>query len=224
MDPVFYIHIGIPKTATTTIQRFFTDHREILRKRGILYPSSVASSDGHSELHRALSLAVEPESVPRMSGLPSRLVGTDVVGMLFDEVASTGAKIIILSAESLAYMKRPLALRLALKSYPVRILLYLRRQDSFLASYYNQIIKSRLYAASFEEFLQQCAANRIAIGQKFSSLELCDYSRFLDLWADAFGRSNILPGIYEDFDVPNGAAAILRDFANKVGIDIRDLS
>jgi hypothetical protein len=218
--PVFYIHIGVPKTATTTIQSFFTMHRDALLQRGVLYPKSIANSDGHSELHRALSAALEPDSVPWLDGLRKHMENRNVIASLFEEAARTEAKTVVLSAESLAFMRRPETLRRALAPYSARILVYLRRQDNFLASFYNQMIKSRLYAATFDEFLQQHADGAIDLRDFRTPLPMCDYERLLNLWADAFGSENILAGVYEDHDLPGG---ILRDVAAKTVIDIAGL-
>ena len=218
--PVFYIHIGVPKTATSTIQSFFTMHRDALLQRGVLYPKSIANSDGHSELHRALSVALEPDSVPWLDELRKDMENQNVIASLLEEVARTEAKTVVLSAESLAFMRRPETLRRALSPYSARVLVYLRRQDNFLASFYNQLIKSRLYTATFEEFLQQHANNAIDLRDFCTPLPMCDYERLLNLWADAFGSENILAGVYEDYDLPGG---ILRDFAAKTAIDIAGL-
>jgi len=219
--PIFYIHIGLPKTATTTIQYFLTTHRDALLRRGVLYPRSIAMSDGHAELHRVLGLAVEPESVPWLAGLRKQLDGEDVIASLLKETRRTEADIVILSSEALAFMHRPAALRQALAPHPVRILIYLRRQDSFLASFYNQLIKSGLYAATFEEFLVQHAQNAIELRGHLRSLAICNYERLLDLWADAFGQDNIAVGVYEDYDFPDG---LLRDMAAKTKINVLDLA
>jgi hypothetical protein len=219
--PVFYIHIGVPKTATTTIQSFFTMHRDALLQRGTLYPKSIANSDGHSELHRALSVALEPDSVPSLDNLRKHMEGRNVIASLFEEVARTEAKTVILSAESLASMRRPETLRRALAPHPVRVLVYLRRQDNFLASFYNQIIKSGLYTATFEEFLRQHASDAIDVRPFPRSLSMCDFERLLNVWADAFGHENVLVGVYEDYDLPVG---ILLDVARKIQIDISGLS
>jgi hypothetical protein len=218
--PVFYIHIGIPKTATTTIQLFLTMHRDVLLQRGVLYPRSIANSDGHSELHRVLSVALEPESIPSLAGLRKDTDPEKVIASLFEEISRTQSKIVILSAESLAFMRRPETLRRALAPYSARILVYLRRQDNFLASFYNQLIKSRLYTATFEEFLQQHAKDSIDVREYRRSLIMCDYEAFLKRWANAFGHENILAGAYEDYDLPAG---ILHDVAAKTGIDIGGL-
>jgi hypothetical protein len=218
--PVFYIHIGVPKTATTTIQSFFTMHRDALLQRGVLYPTSIANSDGHSELHRVLSAVLEPDSVPWLDGLRKHMENRNVIASLFEEAARTKAKTVVLSAESLAFMRRPERLRRALDPYSSRVLVYLRRQDDFLASFYNQLIKSRLYAATFDEFLRQHADNAIDLRDFRTPLPMCDYERLLNLWADAFGSKNILAGAYEDYDLPGG---ILRDVAAKMEIDISGL-
>jgi hypothetical protein len=219
-EPVFYIHIGMPKTATSTIQTFFTMHRDALLERGILYPKSIANSDGHLELHRTLSVAVEPDSVPWLEGLRGHLENRDVVASLLEETAKTNAKTVMLSAESLIFMRRPEALQRALAPYPARILVYLRRQDNFLASFYNQRIKSRLYSATFEQFLRQDAESATDRRDFRTPLSICDYERLLSLWADAFGYENILAGVYEDHHLPDG---ILHDTAAKMEIDIAGL-
>jgi hypothetical protein len=218
--PVFYIHIGVPKTATTTIQSFFTMHRDTLLQRGVLYPKSIANSDGDSELHRALSVALEPDSVPWLDGLRRHMQDRNVIASMLEETARTEAKTVVLSAESLAFMRRPETLRRALAPYSARVLVYLRRQDDFLASFYNQLIKSRLYEATFDEFLRQHAHDAIDLRDFRTPLPMCDYERLLKLWSGAFGSENILAGVYEDYDLPAG---ILRDIAAKMEIDIAGL-
>jgi hypothetical protein len=220
-DPVYWIHIGLPKTATTTIQYFLAGHRDALLQRGVLYPRSIARGGRGAQLHHALGVDVEPESFPWLAGMRQRFAGTDIVASLLEEVDRAKPKTVILSSEALAFMRRPNLLRRALPGCEVRILVYLRRQDSFLASFYNQLIKSRLYAATFEEFLRQSAAGAIDLRQFQIPLAMCHYDRLLELWSAAFGRDNILPGVFEDCELPAG---LLGDFAAKTGIDIAGLA
>jgi hypothetical protein len=196
-------------------------NRDLLVQRGVLYPQSIANSDGKVELHRTLSVAVEPESVPWLKGLREHWIGRDVFASLREESRRVEAKVVILSAESLAFMRNPKALQLALAPYPARIVVYLRRQDNFLASFYNQLIKSRLYTATFEEFLRQHWVNAITVTDFNTSLAMCDYERFLNIWSEAFGHENISPRIFEDYDLPVG---ILCDLATRTGIEITGLS
>jgi hypothetical protein len=184
--------------------------------RGVLYPQSIAIFDGHAELHRTLSIALEPESVPWLDPLRRQWSGTDIVARLVEEAVRSRAKIVVLSAESLAFMHKPELLKRALSPYQSRILVYLRRQDNFLSSFYNQLIKSRLYTATFDGFLQQCANDAIDLGECSLSLAMCRYDRLLDLWGEAFGRQNICVGVYEDYSLPIG---MLRDLEAKTGSD-----
>jgi hypothetical protein len=211
----------LPKTATTTIQHFLTVHRDALLQRGVLYPRSIARGERGAQQHGALGVAVEPESLPWLAGMRQRFGGTDIFASLLEEVDRTKSETVILSSEALAFMRRPNLLRQALRGCEVRILVYLRRQDNFLASFYNQLIKSRLYAATFEEFLRQNAADAIDLRQFQMTLAMCHYDRLLELWSAAFGRDNILPGVFEDCELPAG---LLRDFAAKTGIDIAGLA
>jgi hypothetical protein len=220
-DPVYWIHIGLPKTASTTIQYFLTSHRDALLQRGVLYPRSIARGDRDAQLHRALGVALEPESVPWLAAMRQSFAETDIVASLLEEVDRAKPETVILSSEALAFMRRPDALRRALPGCEVRIVVYLRRQDSFLASFYNQLIKSRLYAATFEEFLRQNAAGAIDLRQFQMTLTLCHYDHLLELWSAAFGRDNILPGVFEDCELPAG---LLRDFAAKTRINIAGLA
>ena len=132
----------------------------------------------------------------------------NVFALLAEEIAQAKASIVVLSAESLSFIRHPETLRQALAPHPARIVIYLRRQDSYLASLYNQLVKSRLFTATFDEFLRQHPENAI------------DYDRLLKLWASAFGRENILAGVFEDYALPTG---ILNDIAAKAGIDITGL-
>jgi hypothetical protein len=42
-----YLHIGAPKTATSTLQRALSENHHELLKRGVLYPRELRSGDAH---------------------------------------------------------------------------------------------------------------------------------------------------------------------------------
>jgi hypothetical protein len=66
----------------------------------------------------------------------------------------------------------------------VTIIMWLRRQDRWLMSMYNQAIKSSLYSHSFSRFADE------NIG--------ADFFQIVSLWIDAFGRDNVICKSYED--------------------------
>ena len=59
---VAYIHIGINKTGSTSIQRFLCDNRQQLKTEGYLYPQTGRSKHAHHELASALGFGGEPAS------------------------------------------------------------------------------------------------------------------------------------------------------------------
>jgi hypothetical protein len=51
-----FIHIGMPKTATSALQRFFTINRDALAQKGIAYPAA-----GNLEAHHRIGWALRSE-------------------------------------------------------------------------------------------------------------------------------------------------------------------
>jgi hypothetical protein len=219
--PTFFVHIGLPNTATTTIQGFFGANRTALLEQGILYPESGAIHDSHSLVHRPLGAVLDPDSEPWLAPMASRFRERDVLSRLRGEVTATNALKIVLSSEDLTFMRGPALLKQALEPYQVRILVTIRRQDSFLDSFYNQIVKSRLYTKTFDDFLANEASEPSKPEAYCPDLAISNYHVLLSNWATVFGKENILVSVYEDFATPSG---ILEDMAVKIGFDIAPLA
>ncbi len=95
------LHIGLPRTGSTTLQFVWTRHREALRRLGILYPElTPTSAAGAPHLnHQYLSQAMDGRRPPgELEELLDRLA---------DELCG-GAETVILSYEILAH-RRPSA-------------------------------------------------------------------------------------------------------------------
>lgn len=45
-----YLHIGVPKTGTTSVQNFLYTNRQVLQKQGFLYPVSALHTHQHAAL------------------------------------------------------------------------------------------------------------------------------------------------------------------------------
>lgn len=100
------VHIGMPKTGTTTLQRTFTANTRLLEESGILYPSMLSSS---SMNHRILAYYTrEPSHYPRhMRRLKNETVSRELINEIKLSVASSlesrDYTHLLLSAESLFY-------------------------------------------------------------------------------------------------------------------------
>ena len=87
----------------------------------------------------------------------------------------------------------------------MRVLVYLRRQDQWYSSFYNQDVKGiRQWSHSAYQFYQT--------HQVFQR----DYVSLLRPWRDAFGRDNVVLRPYEPSQWPGGD--IVRDFCRVVGL------
>lgn len=202
----FVIHIGTHKTGTSSLQNFFASNRGALRSHGIHYPLSHHSGRNVNFL--------PPRIASGRHGEVSRFLIRAARG-----AARRSADTVLLSAESFYAMtsffrvlvgravddywrhERKCVARLAelLPSDNVTVICYLRRQDVFLESLYNQMVKEALgYGGSFDDFLGE--AERVA-----------DYAGHLGIWRDVFGADALVVRRYDD-----AAEGLVDDFLGAV--------
>ena len=214
------LHIGSPKTGTSIIQSHLAQNREVLRDNGFLYPITISSNP---KLYRTYE-----SSHLLMYSLAGWEQFTEFSPEAFFERANATAaehdiETMLLSAENTYWLPKQITARekpeeqeywdeksayvgriaKAFEGYEVKIVLYLRRQDRWIESWYNQQIKN---------------GNHLPL-EMLSFVDhhhyLLDYSRMLETWAGHFGRDNIVVRAYEKEQLPNGLFA---DFAEAVGL------
>ena len=192
------IHIGLPKTGTTTLQRYLfgtvPSHLNISR-----YPLGRGDS-GYSMSLAQISTLIwgqEREAETVIQCLAEKY-----------ELAKSTSRLLVWSDEKLTYVNAPLAVQQQLaarlrRAVPdARILLTIRSQFSMLVSTYRQSAQM-MYAAlgwprdvphrlwrrrlHFSDWLDALIAN-----PDQTYLSLLDYSALHDTYADQFGASNVL--------------------------------
>ncbi|MFW6009613.1 MAG: sulfotransferase domain-containing protein, partial [archaeon] len=138
MKKTIYLHVGFPKTGTTSIQYFCSSHKEELLKENILYPD--AGRKKHKYVHFSSRENFEKE-----------------FNNLNKEIKINNVNSIILSNEDL--IKRPLKelifLRKKFNGYNVKILIYYRQIESWLLSMYKYHIKLGCAYRSFRNFIKK---------------------------------------------------------------------
>jgi hypothetical protein len=184
------IHAGIHRTGTTTLQRFLASSRDALKDQGFLYPFETIS-------HKKISWLLHND----------RLTGRTLRDQLLNET-SADTRTIILSHEDFARLK-PLAWLKPLKAeFDVQAVFYLRRQDFWLMSWYNQHVKwpfnRRKSLLSASEFLET-----------IEDYYWLDYYWLVSHWAKHLGRENVLVGVLEKAQVTD----VVTDFCERVGLD-----
>ena len=195
------LHIGVPKTGSTSIQRRLAAQRATLRQHGVSYPGAglavpqflhrAALAGGDSRDSRVARFRREFDR--ELASLPSEL--STVV--LSDEQCSLHLR----TAAQIARLHAWLAPHFA----TIRIVVYLRRQDALAASLYAQMLRHGIADPPSLE----TARGELAF--------LFDYAALLENWRGVFGRDALVPRIFESESLPGGD--VVRDFFAACGLD-----
>jgi len=188
-DPRIVLHVGAPKTASTYIQRRLRVNAEQLRKHGIYLPvlPEVAEMAGNAKL-LAVALSRRASSTFRrafpnidVNALdPARIV----TELLKDWRADTES--LVLSAENLRPKQaRPLR-ELLPTTTPCVVVLFVRRQDRWVDSYFNQLVKTNEIHEKPSTFVER-------LGRDDDEHRFCpDRFAHYEAWRDAFGNCQIV--------------------------------
>ena len=205
-----YIHIGAPKTATSTLQHVLASNYRRLLEKGVLYPQDVRQGDAHHVLVCDLIEKHQGIHMPEVwyGGQPRGQAWKN----LQNEIARHGGKIesVVLSSELFFGQSKRIKLMLDeiaehLSGHDIRIIAYLRRQDELYSSFFNQDIKGlRQWPHSAYQFYET------------HQIFQFDYFRFLKIWSDAFGAPSVMVRPYEPSQWVGGD--IVQDFCVQIGV------
>ncbi|WP_372370696.1 hypothetical protein [Candidatus Uabimicrobium sp. HlEnr_7] len=176
-----YLHIGTYKTGTSAIQRFLHSNRQKLLEYNIVYPEFKQ----HKYAHHMLAWSYMPHKKDLQK---STISFKDIVSYM----EKYPQKTLLLSSEMFYAIEDIQKLQNDLQTLEIfpKIIVYLRRQDYWLESRYNQITKSpRNNKAGFVDTLK--------------NIELNWFTR-LQKWEQAFGRENLIVKAYEKQQMPQG--------------------
>jgi len=199
-----FLHIGLQKTGTTTIQTFLTQNQSLLAEHGFDYPDPakvrVGLDDGnHGHLSMCLTgywrdtgYELSPEEAwGELRDLYHKSDGH----LLFSYEGLSTPQII----PHLPYIKK------MLRGIPIKVIIYLRRQDIFVQSVYKERLKSderRGFQRAYKEG---------------------DYPRLLDFhfilshWQRCVGKDNVIVRLFERDQLVN--RDVLDDFLHVIKAD-----
>jgi tetratricopeptide (TPR) repeat protein len=213
--PDLILHIGQSKTGTSSIQRVLGARRAALAAQGICYPLSPGYAN-HGLLPASLvpleKLGHFHPNLWEGMGPAARLARFRREFAAELEAVPAGTRRILLSAEQCGGLLTTPASVGALRDLlaphvgAMRVVIYLRRQDSHFASGYTQGLR---VAQIRPPMLPQAGPER---------LRHYDYAAQLDLWAGVFGAEAITPRVFEPASLLHGDA--VDDFLALCGIDI----
>ena len=190
------VHVGTHKTGSTALQSFCARNRDAIADQGILYPSQPVRWGGHHQL--AWSLGIKHPHAEDISA-------SEAFGGVFVEAAQRDCQTVLVSSEDFEFLPDPQVLRDALGSLDARVVLYLRKQDDYLVSEYNQHVRMYVtrFAGSIDEFY---AAHDFR--PRF------DYTRLVGKWAKVFEQ--VKPRPFDGLKARD--TTIFEDFCETVGI------
>lgn len=201
------LHIGAHRTATSALQEYLFQNFIPLQTKGFFYAFRVRR---HLKLMNDLFAGrrqtdeVARRLIERMQTRPEKLFATEPD---LPETLHT----VILSDEDICMREDLSVLAGFRKHFDVKIAFTLRRQDTWLESWFFQNIKwqwnKKLSHCTFEEFL--------AMRADFHWIHYDQYIRRLE---DLFGRENILLNVLEKQQMPQGP---IEAFCDSIGLHDR---
>ena len=214
-----YIHIGTSKTGTTTIQTYCGINREQLKSKGVLFPIMPYHYDRITENRNGHFLyAMIYENGVRNKEKEKQVFDSELQYIVdcFKENDT-----ILLSDESIwwATSTRRKGLWKDLKkhseqhNYQIKVIVYLRRQDQFMMSRYNQRLKTDFVASTqnFDEYFAD-------MNGRFKCV--MDYRERIDNIAKSISKENVIVKRFDRNYFYNGD--LNQDFLNILGVKVDD--
>jgi hypothetical protein len=196
-----FLHIGTRKTGSSLIQNFCQANKAKLLEQGFFYPDNDTTlerkgkSAGHWSLHKLIE---DKESrYPLERYLPDPCPAGNII-LSNEAIASEHCDILKVASK---------AHQMLAEDFQVTIIIYVRRQDFFINSLYNEGIVSgnRKAEWSLREFLD---------GGHTPEL---DYHELLQSWAKVFGTEHIRVRPFEKQQFYDGD--LIKDFLHCIGLE-----
>lgn len=210
-----YLHVGTPKTGTSAIQRFCKDNSELLEKKGYCFRTMPFYYSDHSSkvrnAHFLIGNIVDENGDFDISEKENRIrQGLALVAEWFREMDH-----VILSEENIWNYLRGSHWSILenLKEFcreqgaELKIIVYLRRQDDYLSSWWKQRIRTGGRMDEWEEVMEHPPKRMIL-----------NYYKHLKKIENIVGRENLIVRRYEKGNFKGENHTIFSDFLEAIGL------
>lgn len=214
-----YLHIGTSKTGTTTIQTYCGINREQLKSKGVLFPIMPYHYDRITKNRNGHFLyAMIYENGVRNKEKEKQVLKQELDYIVdcfkdYDNVLLSEESIWWATATRRKGLWKYLQEHSQQNNYQIKIIVYLRRQDQFMMSRYNQIIKTDTGGGTqrFYEYFKD-------MNGKYKCV--MNYRQRLDYMAKFFPKENIVVKRFDRSYFYNGD--LNADFLHILGVEIDD--
>lgn len=210
-----YLHIGTAKTGTSAIQSFLSSNSEALARQSYIYPTSIRRFETANSRRNAHYM-VEQLTTPEGSADHRAQAALLEEGMRQLRECFAQYDNVILSEENLwsalqTYRRDllPYLMEQARQySFTLKLIVYLRRPDEYMASVWSQKVKNRVASTnSWPVFYRHFMA--------FQTHRI-DYGSSLDHLAAVAGRENLIVRRFDRSHWKEGS--VIHDFLSAAGI------
>lgn len=210
-----FLHIGTPKTGTSAIQTFLGNNREIFKKKGYCYPDFFVHFDGVGENRNAHFLVQRfYQSGKKRDYEKEKSVQDKCFDILLKKLDAF--PYVVMSDEGIWNLSEffegfweNLYKRISQAGHELQVIVYVRRQDAYIQSYWAQKVKETS-TDSFQDFME---------AKKYEKCHL-DYEHNLDSISAVIGLQNVTVKVYEKEHYYGGS--LLSDFLHIIGLELTD--
>lgn len=209
MKKTLYVHVGTTKTGTTAIQSFLIDNQELLNQKGYCYPLFPYRYQDVSERRNA-HFMLEEASVRQEGRFREGMDRIHELFQTFDKIIVSDEGIWSANYEQRITMWRALKAEAKEGDFRIKVIVYLRRQDMYLISGWNQMVKSgigRDAATPWKEYISN-----------LDSINKMKYASHLKKLAAFFGKKNLIVRRFDPKRFAGGT--IYSDFLQAVGLEL----
>ncbi len=211
-----FLHIGTHKTGSTALQNLLWNNRAELAAQGILYPDLRMGGHAHHEFAWATGMGPQrPKNETRIGVWTDQLLRLCAEPERADPPGGPSRRdihTVVLSSEEFEFVQNVGEIGHLADHFDVRVVVYLRKQDHYLESSYNQQV--RMYGQRFPGSIYQFAFS-------FNPFTRYNFRFLFDRWEAVFGRESITARPYGTRAIGGDIRA---DFLRIIGADQSGLS
>ncbi len=205
-----YIHIGTPKTGTSTIQHFLENNRKLLLRKGIYYPKGIPYKKWGGNESTAGNFAWVTRIEKSDEELKNILVD---MFMIADKVLLSTEHIWGEVNNKIDFFNN-IKLLLADMEVEIKVIVYLRKQVDYLESQYRECVRLVLMKETLLEVFNLDNPILWLVKKNLNYLSVIDDIAYV------VGEKNVLVRPYEDCQFKNGN--IIDDFMFLLNINVNE--